>query len=114
MYPLDGEPKEELLLRDAGQVPDPAVGEDAGDVVVEVELVLELRVAGDGEGDGETARFDVDREVGDSLGDYPRGEAALAEVIVEGRIREGGGGVEEESGDDDDDDEEQISTNSSH
>lgn len=96
MYSSDSEPQEELLLRDAGQVPDPAVGEDAGDVVVEVELVLEFGVAGDGESDGETPRFDVDREVGDSLGDYSRREAALAEVIVEGRIREGGD-LEEES-----------------
>lgn len=81
------------------------VGEDVGDVVVEVELVFEFGVVGDGESDGEMFCFDVDWEVGDFFGDYFCWEVVFVEVIVEGWIWEGGDFEEESWGDDDDDEE---------
>lgn len=41
-YALHGEPEEELLSRDAGEIADVGMGEVKGDVEVIVELVLEL------------------------------------------------------------------------
>ena len=85
----DGDPDEELLGLDAGDVSDLAVGYLAGDPLLVVDEVGEVDVAGGGELNDEVA---VGGEgVGlDGVGEEPAGEAVLREEVVDG-LRSGGG-----------------------
>ena len=82
----DGEPQEELLGLDSGDVGDGSVGKLAGDEGVVIDEAVEVDVAGASELDAEGAV--IGEGVGlDGVGENTLGEAVFAEQIVDARIR---------------------------
>lgn len=105
----DGDPEEELLGLDAGEVADGAVGEGTGDGLVVVDEVgAEVDIAGAREVDLEAARGLVEGVGGDGVRDEPLREAVLGKHVVRRAVQrpaaclrrrgdgEGGGEGEEE------------------
>lgn len=100
--PGDGDPEEELLGLDAGEVGDGAVREAAADAPLVVDEVgAEPDVAGPRQVDLELPRGLVEAVGGYGVRDEAPGEAVLREEVVRRAVRldddGGGGGGEEES-----------------